>query len=319
MNDDRSREQFLQALQLCQSLVNFLRKPSSYPCEAIKLFCEVGKSPTRLLELVIEYEAEVIQADQAVESYARSIDNWKGEDCPFGMKDHCNILHFFLNIHTKNFQFFRGQNWTPERICEFLQEWKGIDLTSLIAKTPSTSPETKFLQALELCCSLQEMKAQFSSLPCQILELLCDVGQNPRLLYSLKFKYPREVDNALVAIDLYAQNADNWRVDNKDCSLGFGVKDHCTLLNFLLNFGEDWFSFTSYTGNFESKSIVFELLKDWKGIDLAPLEQQLELDRKQRRIEHSIIATQAAPIAYSGNDRSNTEKEIPTKGRKDHE
>jgi hypothetical protein len=98
MNDDRSREQFLQALQLCQSLVNFLRKPSPYPCEAIELFCEVGKSPTRLLELVSEYEAEVIQADRSVESYARSIDNWKGEDCPFGMKDHCNILHFFLNV-----------------------------------------------------------------------------------------------------------------------------------------------------------------------------------------------------------------------------
>jgi hypothetical protein len=40
--------------------------------------------------------------------------------------------HCFLNIHTKQFKFFRGENFTPEFICEFLKDWKGIDLTSLI-------------------------------------------------------------------------------------------------------------------------------------------------------------------------------------------
>jgi hypothetical protein len=40
--------------------------------------------------------------------------------------------HFFLNIHTKQFKFFRGENFTPEFICEFLKDWKSIDLTSLI-------------------------------------------------------------------------------------------------------------------------------------------------------------------------------------------
>jgi hypothetical protein len=62
----------------------------------------------------------------------RSIDNWKVKGTIFGVADQCNIVHFFLNVHTKNFEFFRGENWTPERICEFLLEWKGIDLTSLI-------------------------------------------------------------------------------------------------------------------------------------------------------------------------------------------
>jgi hypothetical protein len=37
-----------------------------------------------------------------------------------------------LNIHTKQFKFFRGENFTPEFICEFLNDWKGIDLRPLI-------------------------------------------------------------------------------------------------------------------------------------------------------------------------------------------
>jgi hypothetical protein len=135
------------------------------------------------------------------------------------------------------------------------------------------SPESQFLQALELCQSLSDRKAQFSSIPCLVIELLCDIAQAPDILSSLLLKYSREVEIALVAIDIYAKSADNWRVKDRDrtCSLGFGVKDHCTILSCLLNFSKRPFSFTSYTGNFESEAVIFELLKDWKNLDIAPV------------------------------------------------
>ena len=140
----------------------------------------------------------------------------------------------------------------------------------------TTSPESQFLQALEMCQSLSNLTAQFSSIPCRIIEILSDVSQEPRVLYSLLIKYSREVDSALVALDIYAKNADNWRVKDRDktCSLGFGVKDHCTILSCLLNFGKRPFSFISYTGNFASETIIFELLKDWKNLDLAPFFEE---------------------------------------------
>lgn len=135
------------------------------------------------------------------------------------------------------------------------------------------SPESQFLQALELCQSLSDRKAQFSSIPCRVIELLCDIAQAPDILSSLLLKYSREVEIALVAIDIYAKSADNWRVKDRDqtCSLGFGVKDHCTILSCLLNCSKRPFSFTSYTGNFESETVIFELLKDWQNLDIAPV------------------------------------------------
>ena len=127
-----SEQKFLQALKICQSLVTVKLQPSNLPCEAIQLFCEVAKDPLELLNLCQQYNSEIETALKAIADYAASVDNWKHGDCPFGVKDHCNILHFLLNLHTKQFEFFRGKNWTPEVICEFLQDWKGIDLAPLI-------------------------------------------------------------------------------------------------------------------------------------------------------------------------------------------
>jgi hypothetical protein len=42
----------------------------------------------------------------------------------------------------------------------------------------------------------------------------------------------------------------------------------------LLNFGKRPFSFISYTGNFASETIIFELLKDWKNLDIAPFFEE---------------------------------------------
>jgi hypothetical protein len=123
-----SEKQFLKALSLCQELVNFKCEASNLPCEAIELFCEVGRQPSELLKFSEKYPMEVEQAKKAVEQYARSIDNWLLSNCPFGVKDHCNILNFFLSLRSRRFEFFRGENFTPEMICDFLEDWKGIDL-----------------------------------------------------------------------------------------------------------------------------------------------------------------------------------------------
>ena len=84
-----SEQKFMKALQLCQSIVEDKCKPSTNPCEAIHLFCEVGKDPLNLLSLSEQYAKEIKRAEIAVEEYARTIDNWKVGNCPFGVKDHC--------------------------------------------------------------------------------------------------------------------------------------------------------------------------------------------------------------------------------------
>ncbi|MBC6477549.1 MAG: hypothetical protein GDA56_06930 [Hormoscilla sp. GM7CHS1pb] len=131
-----SAEKFLQALEICKSLDTVQRKPSNLPCEAIELFCDLGKEPANLLHLCQQHAAQIEPALEAIANYAASVDNWKHGDCPLGVKDHCNILHFFLNVHTQNFKFFRGQNFTPEVICSFLHDWKGIYLTVLLEYPP---------------------------------------------------------------------------------------------------------------------------------------------------------------------------------------
>lgn len=125
---------FLQALEICQSLVVLKCKPSSLPCQAIELFCEVGKEPSVLMSLIEKYQDETQKAFTAVWEYAVTLDNWRIDDCSlgFGVKDHCSILSFFLNIQTQKFNFFTG-NWTPESICELLKDWKGIDLKVLLS------------------------------------------------------------------------------------------------------------------------------------------------------------------------------------------
>jgi hypothetical protein len=134
MNDlSVSQQKFLKALELCQSLVALQRQPSEVPCQAIELFCEVAKEPFVLLRLSEQHTAEIQKAIVGIYEYAGSVDNWKVGDCPFGVKDHCSILSFFLKIQSQKFEFFTG-NWTPEKICDLLQDWKGIDLTALLTK-----------------------------------------------------------------------------------------------------------------------------------------------------------------------------------------
>jgi hypothetical protein len=135
-----SLEKFHHALEVCKSLKIIQSQRSPLPCEALHLLCEVAQDPFELLDLCQQHNNEIEPALMAISDYAASVDNWKAGDCPFGVKDNCNILHFLLNVHSKQFEFFRGrETFTPEIICEFLQDWKGIDLTPLIASGGKTS------------------------------------------------------------------------------------------------------------------------------------------------------------------------------------
>jgi hypothetical protein len=136
MSDTLLEEKFIQALSLCINLSNYHAKPSNYPGKAIELLSEVAQKPEILALLISRYQLFVKMANQAIINYAGSVDNWQVESYPFGVKDHCNIINFLINLNG-NYQeqtFFRGKDFTPEIICEFLKDWKGIDLSSYLSK-----------------------------------------------------------------------------------------------------------------------------------------------------------------------------------------
>ena len=124
----------------------------------------------------------------------------------------------------------------------------------------------KFLQAVEICKSLQTVLTQRSNLPCIAIQLLCEVAKDPANFFALRNQYATEVAAALKAVEAYATSVDNWRVD---CEIGFGVKDHCNIISFFLNLPTG--NFTRFSGNLATPEIITELIADWQGIDLAPL------------------------------------------------
>ena len=128
--------------------------------------------------------------------------------------------------------------------------------------------QQKFLKALEICQSLIAFKSQPSSLPFQSIELLCEVAREPSALLLLTEKYASETQKAFRAVYEYAVTLDNWRLSDEDCPLGFGVKDHCSILSFFLKIQSKKFEF--FTGNWTPAKIC-DLIKDWKGIDLTVL------------------------------------------------
>ncbi|MBO1347062.1 MAG: hypothetical protein EBE86_006550 [Hormoscilla sp. GUM202] len=127
-----SAQKFLQGLDICKSLVDYKYQPTNLTFQAIELFCEL--SPTELRRFTEEYAAAVGAAYNAVYEYATTADNWR-VDCQmgFGVKDHCSILSFLLNGDRRQFESFTGNFTTPEVICELIQDWKGIDITELLA------------------------------------------------------------------------------------------------------------------------------------------------------------------------------------------
>ncbi|MGL5036132.1 MAG: hypothetical protein ACRC6M_20300 [Microcystaceae cyanobacterium] len=161
--------------------------------------------------------------------------------------------------------------------------------------------EKQFIKALELCQLLIQDLEKPSVLPCQAITLLCEVAAKPEDLLKYNQTYSQkhsamlnslksfdkgnssgglqcltigktenqsEIDKALDAIDKYARSADNWRVIGENCNLGFGVRDHCSILDFLFKFPSS--NFINFTGNFKSGELICEILQDWRGINLLP-------------------------------------------------
>jgi hypothetical protein len=126
----------------------------------------------------------------------------------------------------------------------------------------------QFREVLDLCNSLPTVQYQPSVIPCKAIINLCQIAKQEDILLQLLHQYQQEVKKALNSVDDYARNADNWRVKNDDCSLGFGVKDHCTILNFLLNLNT-LNSFCSYSGVFNSQETIISFLYDWQKIEFT--------------------------------------------------
>ena len=128
------------------------------------------------------------------------------------------------------------------------------------------SSEEKFRQILKICKSLPKMKYYPTDLIFSAITLFCELATNSSDLLLWEQKYATEVEKASLAVYEYATSVDNWRVD---CSLGFGVKDHCTILNFFLNLYSHKFDY--FTGNFHNPNMIIDLIKDWQGIDLGSM------------------------------------------------
>jgi len=125
---------FLNALSDCQSLDEYHNKASPIPCEVIKTLLELHQQSHHLFLMLEENALEVNLAFQSVLRYVKTIDNWRISpnacELGLGVRDHCNILLFLLSLHQPDrFQYLFGNFNTPAKICDFLKQAKGIDLT----------------------------------------------------------------------------------------------------------------------------------------------------------------------------------------------
>ena len=130
-----SEEKFLEALDICQSLIGFKYRPTNLTYQAIELFCEIGKNPFELLKLCQKYSIKIERICDIIHEYGTSIDNWR-VDCPlgFGGKDHCSFLSFFLNLDLGKFEYFTDNFTTPEQIAELFKDWREVDFNPVIEK-----------------------------------------------------------------------------------------------------------------------------------------------------------------------------------------
>ena len=135
-----TEEKFIAALDICQSLAALRCQKTNKTFDAIKLFCEVAKDPSEFLALRQKYASQTQSALAAIDEYGTSVDNWRVNcEIGFGVKDHCNILSFFLNLPTGKVTRFSGNLPTAEIISELIADWQGIDLTRLIKQQENIS------------------------------------------------------------------------------------------------------------------------------------------------------------------------------------
>lgn len=63
---------------------------------------------------------------------------WQNENCPLGTQDYGNILDFFLDLNRsyRDQLFWGRKDFSPEKIREFLLDWKRINLFPYLFPSP---------------------------------------------------------------------------------------------------------------------------------------------------------------------------------------
>ncbi|MFN6155996.1 MAG: hypothetical protein ACK4YK_15910, partial [Dolichospermum sp.] len=64
-----SEQKFVEALDICQSLIDFKYRPTNLTYQAIELFCEIGKNPFELLELCQKYSGRIEKIWEVIHEY----------------------------------------------------------------------------------------------------------------------------------------------------------------------------------------------------------------------------------------------------------
>ncbi|MBP0029189.1 hypothetical protein [Roseofilum sp. Guam] len=146
-----------------------------------------------------------------------------------------------------------------------------LDVTASLSK--SELIEQQFLEVLESCESLGSHHAEYSSIPYESVDRLCDLAQDVNGFVRFLMIYKESIQMAVNAVFGYASTVDNWRV--KESPIGFGVRDFCSLLVAMLQ-GQQASSILA-SGNFESLDAIAELLDEWRGVKFHEiLEKQAQ-------------------------------------------
>jgi hypothetical protein len=129
----------------------------------------------------------------------------------------------------------------------------------------------KFLRALDICNSLENVKSSPSHLVYDALTIFCEIGQEPLTLKELIYQHLPQVKMAFSALRDYVASADNWKIQGYP----FGVKDQASILGFFLQLDRHPNEFEFFTGNFKTLEDIAQILKEWKGVDMDILIQKL--------------------------------------------
>jgi len=132
--------------------------------------------------------------------------------------------------------------------------------------------EQQFLEILESCQSLSTHHAQYSRIPYETVDKLCEMAQDVKGFVHLLTLYSESIQTAVHAVFAYAGTVDNWRV--QESPIGLGVRDFCSLLVAMLQ-GQQATAFLT-SGNFQSLDLIAELLGEWRGVEFQEILDQQE-------------------------------------------
>lgn len=113
----------------------------------------------------------------------------------------------------------------------------------------------RFLKGLQLCSLLDMYIGTPSMIPYEVIEILVSIPWNSLRFRVLLREYELEVNEAINNVRNYGSSIDNWRSDS-----GFGLKDQCSIISYLLSQGG--IEYKAIGGNFKDGKKIEELLRD---------------------------------------------------------